>query len=244
MSKLIQSSLPCPKCDGQRSYAIYDDNEHCFRCWYHKHKEFDINLYPEEPVKRLKWTGGLPSDFSRKHIPNKYKEFINIYFTDDEKYHTLYGYSAELDRLVFPIFYENNRENDLMCYQARALEREPKWLTCSPEYNWGKKFPFINIIDSTKPIVIVEDVISAIRISLLSFNVISTLGCTPSLALVNFITNYSNNFIIWYDGDDAGKEGTKNLFDILKLCAKVNIITTTKDPKAYKRVEIRRILEN
>src|ERR1700731_1313963 len=59
MSNLIQSSQICPNCGGKRSYAVYNDNTHCFKCKKHKNLNRDIPI-KKDKEDRLIWTGKLP----------------------------------------------------------------------------------------------------------------------------------------------------------------------------------------
>jgi hypothetical protein len=248
MSSLVQSSQVCPNCGGKRSYAVYDNNTHCFKCKTHKNLNRDIPIKRDKSVA-LKWTGHLPEDYGVHSPDSLAQDFLSLYQLCDrinENDDIIspgidYGWSKELQRLVFPIYHPTTYQ--LMCYQARAFSHEPKWLTCSPQYKWGKKYPaFFNFFKKS-PMIITEDIISAYTISRCDYRSVALLGCNPSLSLVNLLSSVSMDFIVWLDGDSAGTKGANNLYNKLKFVSEAQILTTSRDPKEYSLLEIKESIE-
>ena len=226
MSVLLKSSQPCPVCPGKRSYAIWDDNTYCFRCGYKNRRSFVIR--EQQTDTKLKWTGKLPEDsiWDISNIPKKYIAYLRKYFKDPP-YQV--KYSPSLDRLIFPVWYNG----ELKCYQARAVDREPKWLTCSPDYEWGKKHPYFSQGVDSKNWVIVEDIVSAMIVGKV-YPTISILGTTINQKLCNFLLRHGSKFIIWLDGDDTGVKASKKLETYLSKGATIKkVVSVTSDPKCF-----------
>ena len=239
MSILLKSSQLCNTCMSRRGKAIWDDNEHCFACGEHKRTKRTFGVYNLQTASRLPWTGDVPEDYEIDLFPEEWKQWLRKYpyHHIDGGFYGSCGYSKSLDRMVFPI--EFNRE--LKCYQARSLTREPKWLTCSPDYEWGKKFPSYVFPNKKANVfthyVIVEDIISAIVVGQV-IPCISILGTNVNRALCNFLLRFGDRFIIWMDNDEAGEKAVKKLKKYMQLCASIKIIRSLKDPKYYTREEI------
>lgn len=236
---LIRSSQNCLKCGSKRGKAVYSDNEHCFSCGEHLNKGRTFAVR-ESRTDRLPWTGELPKDYSAYGPPDMWHKWLAQYdFTYDSAWcQKEYGWSRELDRMIFPIYHNG----ELKAYQARSLDREPKWITCSPDYEWGKKYPAM-FYPALKPEfihkwVIVEDIVSAIKVGQ-TYPCISILGTTSSKSLCNFLLRYGQHFILWLDNDEAGEKAVKNLSTNLKMCAKISVIRSERDPKYYSIDEIK-----
>jgi len=242
MSTLTKSSQRCETCGSRRGKAIYDDNEHCFSCGEHKSMKRTFAVREQRTVNKLPWTGQLPEDYCADTPPPWVHEWLNLFnFKYDVAWsQSVWGWSKKLNRLIFPIY----SYGELKAYQARAYDREPKWITCSPNYPWGKKHPYLRQPIGTEynpafsnTWVIVEDIMSAHVVGNV-FPCISILGTTVNKALVNFLLTKGNRFIIWMDSDEAGEKAVKKLSTLIGMCAKISIIRSEKDPKYYSSSEI------
>ena len=240
-SILLKSNQLCEKC-GHRSRAIWTTNEHCYSCLDHKNMTRTFAVRDQRTVKHLEWDGDLPKDYCAYDAPKIYVDWLKQYgLWNDLGWAWMQNkvcWSASLDRLVFPIYHEGV----LKCYQARALDRKPKWITCSPEYTWGKRFPLMLLYDDGRPIVLCEDIISCYRINSAGFSAIALLGCHANKGMLNFILRFRDNFIVWMDGDKAGTYAGAVLEGQLRLVAVVKRIKTLFDPKVYSINEIQEII--
>ncbi len=229
MSNLLQASMQCPWCGSSRGYSEYEENFYCYSC-LKSQKKF---MGSGNTRVVTDWNGQLPSS---DRPTEEFIEYRDKYQLGDRIFYNSYYNSA-----IFPITYKNK----LKCYQSRRFRGEPKWVTISHEYEWGKKFPYITKSNAKqKGFVIVEDIVSAYRLERFGMAVIALLGCKPNQKLINFLISKSKTFIVWLDGDRAGEEGAKKLLDKLKLVAKVGKIVTEKDPKDLDDGEIREELKN
>ena len=231
-SILLKSNQLCEKC-GHRSRAIWTTNEHCYSCLDHTTKVRTFHSLDLSKAKSLEWDGNLPADYGLAWPPDNYMKWLKRYDVVSQS-----GWSATLDRLVFPIYYQN----ELRCYQARALDRKPKWITCSPDYAWGKRFPFMLPKMESHNIILCEDIISCYRIFAAGFSAVALLGCHANKSMLNFILRHGTNLIIWMDGDKAGVKAGDILETHLRLVANIKRIKTCFDPKEYTIDEIQRIV--
>lgn len=102
-------------------------------------------------------------------------------------------------------------------------------------------------IDGTKySVVIVEDILSAIRVGR-HVRSVSLLGTSASaktlLHEVSIARAMGKLIAVWLDADKAGKVGTNRIRNQLELLGSEPVcIRTTKDPKRYTNQEIKEIL--
>lgn len=239
MGKLIKNSDQCPNCGSHSGHKIYDTNEHCFSCGLHKSYEPKTFIVRERRTPQFIWNGGLPGDCIKDGIPLDYEKWIGLYFSSWDEVGDIY-WSPSMWRLVFPIYHEGV----LKCFQARSVDDQPKWITYSPEYKWGKRYPFIQQKEKDAPFVLVEDIISALKVGLAYPNVIALLGCSINFPLCNFLSSLSDRFIIWLDGDAAGIKGTDKLIHTLTPVSKyLSTIRTTNDPKCYSKERVKELID-
>lgn len=215
MGKLLKSNQTCPNCGSGRGLAVYDDNEHCFSCDYHRNFRRKLKHMPENIYKE--WGGKLPYDIGGwgNPLPKKVDAWLSQYWTR-EMIDRQALYSPGAQRLIFPIRYNSH----LKGYQARAIDREPKWLSYSHQHAWGKKFPYVSTWKGSDEIVIVEDIISAMKVAQVN-DCISLLGCKANRPLLNFIAQHGTRFVVWLDNDKAGIRGRKLLMKQLALIGEV-----------------------
>ena len=93
------------------------------------------------------------------------------------------------------------------------------------------------------PVVVVEDVLSAIRVHEAGYNSLAVLGTTVGPTQATLIADFP--VIGWFDGDKAGRNGFVKL---RKALAPYGVdpkrIQTERDPKQYGRREIIKYLED
>lgn len=223
---------PCPKCPSSDAYKQGEFGWKCFSCGFFKGTDawaLDQTDYAERESNSF--DGQLPADYSSE-MPQEYHDWIAQYLPVE----LFPEYSKTYGRLIFPIYYKG----ELKCWQGRALNREPKWLTKSGRHPWGTKFPYIS--GNSNTYVITEDIISAIKVSQVH-PAISILGSSVNQEYVNFLLTLGSEFIIWLDNDEAGHKGAQQLFDKLKLCANIKLIHSEFDPKCYSVTRIREYLK-
>lgn len=176
----------------------------------------------------------LPSDFSLHEIPPKGLLWLAKYnITEKERLSFGIGYSQYMNRLILPVYDKLN--GNLIYWQGRNLgtidKEHPKYLNIKKT---GAKNVFFKRtrFDLNTPLVIVEDILSAIRVGRYA-NTLSLLGSyIPPTLLMQLTNEYKTDKVyLWLDSDKY-KEAIKYAANIrattlIKTC----VICTTKDPK-------------
>jgi hypothetical protein len=125
------------------------------------------------------------------------------------------------------------RDVNYLTKTERRTLKCPKWLTRKDK---SSKHFFYHLISESKNVVIVEDVISAIRVhEATGYN---TLALNTTFLPTDQIIRLKPYFVyLWLDGDMLGKKiayATK----CSALGIKVHIIQTSRDPKEYSDANI------
>lgn len=145
-------------------------------------------------------------------------------------------WSPSIKRVVMPLYWEGVLE--AVCTRDTSVPRpRPKYFVkykenfCSPVYGEGTG------------LVVVEDVLSAIRVADSGYRSMCILGTHVNSAVLNRIVQFKCPVHVWLDGDKAGVQGRLNLIRVLKLMgAEVHAIKTSKDPKLYSKQVIQELL--
>lgn len=146
------------------------------------------------------------------------------------------GYSDSLRRLVLPVY---DSQGELIWYQLRATDKSSiKYMQPSAEKSVC--FYAENKGECSSGVVIVEDILSAIKVSTVQ-SVIALLGTKLNNYTLSKISNFSEA-IIWLDGDNAGINGSYDIKKSISLLCEVRAVVTTLDPKKYNSQEIQEIL--
>ncbi len=106
------------------------------------------------------------------------------------------GYSPDLDRVVLPVW----REGELKCYQTRRLKDDdsPKYLS----YGAANE-KWLHIKTGSKVIVLVEDYLSAIRVSPYADSVALFTTSLTTNALNELIGCQYDRAVVWLDNDNS-----------------------------------------
>ena len=250
MSRLIEGKMPCPYCPSSDGWHEFENGFYCFVCdklvFKHKLKKKEVinSLYHRTDEKVVV---SLPSDFSET-LPSQAMAWLyQMHFTDDMIKRFKIGYSENCliwsnknnsyfnsgPRIIFP-YYKHRR---LLFFEARSLDpTELKWFSSG-----GKKDLYDVGHDST--VIIVEDIISAIRVRVAtSYRVIALRGTSCSDEKLLSIIKQGDNFIVWLDSDLPGKKASKKLGNRLTWAGQVRYISTERDPKFYSDAEIQSII--
>ena len=230
MSNFI-SHEPCPKCGSRDNLGIYDDgHQFCFGCKYYKPGE--ERKYSKSVVKRLNaqapdWQ--LPSDFS-DILGDPAVAWLHKYDLDPFVAHKyMFGWSSSRQRLICRL----HMGGRYVGYQARNFEVGPKYLTrYNPEYK-DKHVYYLPYAD-TPALVLVEDIISAIKVHLAGYNVIALMGSFLKPHIRDFILNLGRHMYVfpWLDPDKT-LEGNKIKNEMELYGYKSDHIVSSQDPKDY-----------
>lgn len=223
--------------DGSRLHA------YCFRCGLNEcdnagqltFAELEARRKAEAKYKAYKQPI-LPSDFT-KDIPKEGRVWLYkaaVYGPLLDKYNI--GWSPRMARVILPIY---DRAGKLLGTQARAVMpgQKPKYLTSMPA-------PAVFYTHCTETVVLVEDILSAIRVGVHA-SCIALLGtCTPvHIVLPRLQENGHTSVLCWFDPDRAGDKAWDTMSKQLQLAGyAVRRVRADKDPKLYSRREIGEIL--
>jgi len=189
----------------------------------------------------------LPKDFNQNIPPQGYKWLIQYGITPALIAKYGIGFSEYYNRVVLPVY----RGNDLAYWQGRnvgkATQDNPKYLnvSCDREDTYFELWQ--NADDPEGPIVLVEDILSAIRVHEAGFNAISLLGTNLTEHLLAKLMSKTSNgkcyVVIWLDPDMRKKMiGFIPRFTSLGIPTRVEV-SAQEDPKDYKAHEIQERLK-
>lgn len=179
----------------------------------------------------------LPYDFSYK-IPSKGLAWFYKYAITDEdikKFH--FGYSEKYNRIILPIY----EDEKLLYYQARTLAKpskdNPKYINIRQS---GAKNVFFKAFNDTSKIVLVEDILSAVKISHVK-SALALLGSYIPSSIIEVLEPF-DKIVIWLDRDKL--EEALSYAKKLRLYTgkQVSVIIKDLDPKEYSIDEIKEIL--
>lgn len=184
---------------------------------------------------------GLPRDIqaSPEDFPVAAKGWLYKHgLTDTQLRRHGVGYSPSLGRIVLPVY----RDGELVKYQTRKVfehDTKPKYLT----YKKKERAWFSEPICSTDLLVIVEDILSGIRVAE-QFPCLALLSSGISESEVLFIVKNFNNVLIWLDNDNRqvklSQVEIKNKLD--NLVRNVIIVHEKAEPKYYSDKDIAKVV--
>jgi hypothetical protein len=168
-----------------------------------------------------------------------------------------FGWSPSLHRVIMPIqssewTVENFEKSELLGWvgrdpvprtkEERSKEHIPKYLTRRGNHGQRLLFTgFTEVTDETAPVIIVEDILSAIRVSdATNLRTIALLNTDIPRFLMDKITN-KRRVILWLDNDMISKM-IQYTSQFRQLGFDVRYVSTNKDPKCYNNVGIRQVV--
>lgn len=276
MSELIQSGLSCKSCPSSDGMAEYDNGYYCFSCHRNWWKSAQ-NYLTSKGIPDYNFTSDFPLG-TQDELPLEAKALLYKYhFTDDMikyaqiKYHEdcpiwsrkLNKFIGTGPRILLPAIAYDGKNT--LWWEGKALDKTKQIKTIN---NGGKKEYFAPFNHKVTNLIIVEDILSCLRIAWGAQNNIDTgvialrgtsadiqkiineymdLGAVISTRITvtgqEEILRISQglNFYVWLDGDMPGRRAAKKL-ERLSLYGEVKNICTPKDPKCYSDEEIRRFI--
>lgn len=233
------SHHPCPKCGSSDAFAEYDDGHFwCFSCRaYVPPKDMNIQHVEKHFTKTIKGVMPLPKDFTTD-IPKEPYSWLKKYaITSEEISANNLGWSQSEQMLIFPYYGD---ANNVLCWQGRYFpSRSPKVCT--------RGFPDSHILlhncgdrNSVRRVVVVEDAISAIKVSRVC-DCSELLGSNLSLQKAVRLSKLYSHLTLWLDYDKL-KEMIKLTEKYRSLFNNVNFIATELDPKEYSTEQIKEFL--
>jgi hypothetical protein len=232
----------CPKCaelgndKSSDNLAVYSDGStYCFRCGYFETAKGLQNL--KERVFTSKPRIVLPQDVSEQ-LPKKCWDFLGQYsLTKNDTLVNTVLWSEHFDRLIFPYF----NDTGLWGWQGRYLghDKKAKW------YSQGDLKHQLHTLGNprSKVCVIVEDIISAVKVSHCRMVTASPLfGSTITTKRLLQLKKKYSKILIWLD-DDMKSKSAKFCYNSQSLGLDSSCIFTKQDPKCYNDAEITEIIQ-
>ena len=229
---------PCPKCGSKNNLGVYlDGSKWCFGCGYYVTSEGTSVKSMERLLTPIKnGVVEFPNDFTFD-IPREPYAWLKQYsLTTEEISENKLGWSARNEQLIIPYF---DGEDKIILYQGRYFPtRVPKVFTMGRPDN-HILYPTTGIDFDTR-VVVVEDSISAIKVSR-HCKATPILGASLSMHKAVGLSRTFSHLTFWLDNDKLSsmvkfKEKYKVLFD------KIDIISTALDPKDVADKDIKELL--
>lgn len=222
---------PCPSCGSRDNLGVYDDGSvFCFGCGYAKGTNRRKSQVLDKTPKPLNY----PDD-AEKYIPKDPLQWIKQYGILDKE---LVDHGVEWSNgrryLLFPYF---AGDAGMVAWQGRSFSGEgPKW------FSRGDLSNLLHLIgDQRERVVIVEDIVSAIKVARHTC-CCPIFGSVPSLKHLVRLSDRFKELVVWLDMDKH-RESLKAASRASQLgFSNVRVISTEKDPKALTDKEIENAL--
>lgn len=231
--------VACPNCGSRDNRAIYNDgSEWCFGCGTPKSAKISPYV-TESRDDNAEVDIRLPHDASHDYNDPGLSWLLKYELTIPELIkHNVYW--SQIKQQVLFAFYES--EGVLGAYQARNFSPGSK----SKNYNKGDLSTILPIYhhndhSQSKVLVLVEDPVSAIKISRYS-DAMPCLGSSLPTSKINALARLYGAFLVWLDGNmyhNAQKIAMK--FELLGSDA--TVVYTPNDPKDYSDKEIKHLTQ-
>jgi ribosomal protein S27AE len=233
---------PCPKCGSRDNLAEFSDgHSYCFGCGFVFFGDDSSRVYNYISSSN----GGvgvstgreisLPDDVD-SYIPAVARFWLGNYgIKETEVIHNRLLWSEKKAYLVFPYF---DKYGNLVSWQGRYFgdnPDHPKWIG---KGNLKTLYHILPPRDSYDRIVVVEDIISAIKVGR-SCPCMPLFGSQIGLERLIRLSKLTDRITLWLDYDKrsyAVSESSKSLVDC-------DVIITDLDPKEYLDEQIKEILD-
>ena len=235
----VISKARCPKCASsgkdtkKDNLAIYSDgHEYCFSCHYFKVgdkiKTIKQQLYE---LSELSDIVVLPEDVSPHPNENALTWLYSFGFNYSDIVRNQILWSESYERLIFPIY---DDKSELLAWQGRyfGTQDRPKWLSK------GKIHELVYTKGSGSSLVLVEDIVSCLKLAKAGVYSGCLFGSYPSKIMLNRYKLVADKLVFWLDYDKK-VESVK----FKRICEMMGIpsscIFTTLDPKEYSTNQIK-----
>jgi len=250
-SSWVTSKEQCPRCKqlgkdrSEDNLAVYSDgHKFCFSCGYGvylngiDHLKSKLNPEASQLKEELIY---LPVDCDVNY-PKRVLSWLNLYkIGENDLYKHNVMWSESMQRLIFPV-YNTKKDRALTAWQGRAFHLSPAQLARAPKwFGRGNLKQTLNIIGSGSTLVIVEDILSAIKITKAGSKALPIYGSFIGRDRFKEILRYldgTKKVYVWLD-KDKWKESVREA-RMARLCGlDCGVINTDLDPKLVSLTEIR-----
>ncbi len=227
----MKTSRYCTDCGSSDGLSIYEDHTYCHSCKQYRNSSTGRKSNkPAIQTKRDPTIKALPEDFTF-NIPEPGLRWLwDVNLTPELCKLYNVGYSASWGRVILPSYLDGQ----LLGWQGRLVPNnadKPKYLQAEGQ----KPLLFFSYGARKHPdfVVLVEDIASAIVLGR-HMPTVALLGTSLDRdgKQVAMLAETSKNYIIWLDGDKAGREAAGTIQTRLDNIGLVlEVIHTKEDPK-------------
>lgn len=228
----------CPKCHSRNNLGVWSDgHKWCFGCGYYEpptgsnYEYVRRVLKPEKTAQKLLQ---LPSDASLS-IPKIGRDWLLKYlvFNDDIVEHDI-RWSNKEQSLIFSVY---DPQKKLVFYQMRTFAGGPKYLSYG---SVGDHLPVLKMsqdfLDPVSKLVIVEDYVSAIRVSEWMDSMPLFGSHLDKKTAIRLFHLYDEVFL-WLDPDKS-KQALKFKKEYEALFNNFYVVLSDRDPKEYESNDV------
>jgi twinkle protein len=220
MGRIVTKDQPCNDCGGSDPMQIYEDGStFCFSCrTSHQAPKGEVKMTTnnDDGFSAVDTWGPSLSEVQSDFQSRGFRE-RNVYKQVSEHYGVKVGY--DLDGVIDSHYYPYHINNELSGYKVRQL---PKKFTSIGKVRGGLFGQ--HLYNGGKRLVITEGELDAMAVQSAWFKryktfypVVSVRSASSLKDLVeerDWIRNF-DEVILWFDGDDAGREATKEAARII-----------------------------
>lgn len=223
----------CPKCGRPKKFYVTRKLKNllfnCYVCGYRGKIPMDKPTLAQRRQQKVMTEKldnlELPYDFTTT-LPPEARTFMMKYALDYgllEKYKI--GYSKKMGRFIYPLYWKG----ELNGIQTRLLIDDPNE---SKYKTHGHKPPYLCPHDTSKILVVTEDILSAVKLNEY-VNTLCLLGTATTFKHVKEVLRGKYEKVyVWLDNDEAGEKGRKEFKEKMEMYGvDVEIITSEGDPK-------------
>lgn len=196
-----------------------------------------IKSLSAQPIQTMKDIR-LPLDYTRELTVEALAYCYTRGLTDTDIKQWKFGYSHKYGRLILPVY----KDRRLLFYQGRAMfpitKDNPKYMNVYQSGRRGVYFVACKMFSGD--VVIVEDIVSAIRVSYTA-DAYAMLSTHVPEALILELDEQYNTIYLWLDPDKLRK-CAKLMRRYRSLGIDIKLIRSDKDPKFYNNENIRRYI--
>lgn len=237
---------PCPRCrEGGRDKAgnnlarYVDGGGYCWSCQYHEPARGKTKVFNLIEIKK---ESQPPNDLI-DHLPAENMQWLMDYDLTKEEIQENFKYSPHYQRHV----YTSTVRPLVSTFQTgmKFMEGRSVLKGYIKTMSWGNKpYSLLGDWGNTGTVVIVEDIVSAIKLKRV-YGVIPLFGSTIPNDILTSLSKFStiDNVLVWLDRDKY--EHAITIMNTIRLLNKDScVIFTEKDPKAHKMEQIHAEVNN
>lgn len=227
---------PCPSCGSRDNLARYSDGgAYCFGCGRTEGSQF--SRYVTDSVIKEPTVLKLPDDAAMEY-PAVAMDWITKYGLNVEiLLRNNVFWSDKRKQLLFTWWdkSDTSKNSQLLAYNARNFDSGPKYTT---KGNITDLLPIYKCAIAGKhwkasTLVLVEDCLSAMKISNIVTDCMPCLRSGVSKEKIARLSYLYEKFVVWLDGDMY--TNSMKIYDQLQfLNRECKVVNTTKDPKEYR----------